>query len=243
MTEGRFVGATIQCPEVCSFGSFGSFGWVVRSGTEKEEAIEKRLKNARREMERSSDTSLFSHLIVNDDLETTYAKIKVPPPSCSNTHACTHAHTHTHTFICVCTYMYLYRDIFTHTHTFIHTYIHTHNLYIIHTCIPTYTLLIYIQTCKQTYIYTDKYTYTHTNMQTYMYTYIYVLYLMQRYKHSHNHTRMRHHPCCCLLWSQGILGLETDFTADADAGIPPPSHSPTLPPSHSWLGNVLTPDI
>ncbi|KAL3690523.1 hypothetical protein R1sor_016832 [Riccia sorocarpa] len=45
-------------------------------GTETEEQIEKRLKNARKEMERSSDTTLFDHLLVNDNIDVAYEELK-----------------------------------------------------------------------------------------------------------------------------------------------------------------------
>lgn len=45
-------------------------------GTETEAQIEKRLKNARAELERGKDTSLFNHTLVNDDLEACYVKLK-----------------------------------------------------------------------------------------------------------------------------------------------------------------------
>ena len=95
-----------------------SCGWAVRRGTEKEEAIEKRLKNARREMERSSDVSLFNHLIVNDDLETTYAKIKVAAPFRVHTRMRVHMRAHIHTC--------MYIQVFVHGHIYTHSHVHTH---------------------------------------------------------------------------------------------------------------------
>lgn len=124
-----------------------SRGWVVHRGTEKEEAIEKRLKNARREMERSSDASLFDHILVNDDLETTYAKMKVAPLFCSYTHACTHTWS----------YMYLYTNVFSHLLTFIHIYIYSY-IHIIH------------HAYMHTYLHTSRHTYIHTGIQAYVQT-------------------------------------------------------------------------
>jgi len=46
-------------------------------GTETEEQIQKRLRNARAELDQSNSPGLFDHLLVNDDLETCYEKLKV----------------------------------------------------------------------------------------------------------------------------------------------------------------------
>ncbi|KAL2610662.1 hypothetical protein R1flu_029235 [Riccia fluitans] len=45
-------------------------------GTETEEQIEKRLKNAKKEMERSADTTLFDHLLINDNIDVAYEELK-----------------------------------------------------------------------------------------------------------------------------------------------------------------------
>lgn len=45
-------------------------------GTESEEQIQKRLKNARAELEKGKDSSLFPNSIVNDDLDAAYHKLK-----------------------------------------------------------------------------------------------------------------------------------------------------------------------
>ncbi|KAK1627808.1 hypothetical protein QYE76_002123 [Lolium multiflorum] len=45
-------------------------------GTETEEQIQKRLKNARAELDQSNSPGLFDHLLVNDDLETCYENLK-----------------------------------------------------------------------------------------------------------------------------------------------------------------------
>jgi len=45
-------------------------------GTETEEQIQKRLRNARAELDQSNSPGLFDHLLVNDDLETCYEKLK-----------------------------------------------------------------------------------------------------------------------------------------------------------------------
>jgi guanylate kinase len=50
--------------------------WLYR-GTETEEQIQKRLKNARAELDQSNSPGLFDHLLVNDDLETCYENLKV----------------------------------------------------------------------------------------------------------------------------------------------------------------------
>ncbi|KAM0829992.1 hypothetical protein ACQ4PT_066512 [Festuca glaucescens] len=49
--------------------------WLYR-GTETEEQIQKRLKNARAELDQSNSPGLFDHLLVNDDLETCYENLK-----------------------------------------------------------------------------------------------------------------------------------------------------------------------
>ncbi|CAI5488169.1 unnamed protein product [Closterium sp. Naga37s-1] len=45
-------------------------------GTETEEQVEKRLGNARKEMEAGKDATLFNHTIINDNLDAAYAKLK-----------------------------------------------------------------------------------------------------------------------------------------------------------------------
>lgn len=45
-------------------------------GTETEEQVQKRLRNAREELEQGKSSGLFDHILVNDDLETCYAKLK-----------------------------------------------------------------------------------------------------------------------------------------------------------------------
>lgn len=45
-------------------------------GTETEEQIQKRLKNARSELEQRNSPGLFDHILVNDDLETCYKNLK-----------------------------------------------------------------------------------------------------------------------------------------------------------------------
>eukprot|EP00850_Spirogloea_muscicola_P010473 SM000062S19859 [mRNA] locus=s62:17894:24969:+ [translate_table: standard] len=46
-------------------------------GTETEAQIQKRLGNAKAEIEKGKDPSLFQHVLVNDDLESTYCKLKL----------------------------------------------------------------------------------------------------------------------------------------------------------------------
>ena len=58
----------------CSIYSL--LNWLYR-GTETEEQIQKRLRNARAELDQSNSPGLFDHLLVNDDLETCYEKLKV----------------------------------------------------------------------------------------------------------------------------------------------------------------------
>jgi guanylate kinase len=53
--------------------------WSYR-GTETEEQIQKRLRNARAELDQSNSPGLFDHLLVNDDLETCYENLKVIHP-------------------------------------------------------------------------------------------------------------------------------------------------------------------
>lgn len=49
----------------------------VYRGTEVEEQIQKRLRNAKAEMEQGKEPGLFDHILVNDDLEACYEKLKV----------------------------------------------------------------------------------------------------------------------------------------------------------------------
>lgn len=46
-------------------------------GTETEEQIQKRLRNAKAELEQGKQPGLFDHLLVNDDLDTCYESLKV----------------------------------------------------------------------------------------------------------------------------------------------------------------------
>lgn len=46
-------------------------------GTETEEQIQKRLRNARAEFDEGKSPGLFDHILVNDDLETCYENLKV----------------------------------------------------------------------------------------------------------------------------------------------------------------------
>lgn len=46
-------------------------------GTETEEQVQKRLRNARAELEQGKSSDLFDHILVNDDLETCYLSLKV----------------------------------------------------------------------------------------------------------------------------------------------------------------------
>ncbi|RWW43947.1 hypothetical protein BHE74_00050340 [Ensete ventricosum] len=47
-------------------------------GTETEEQVQKRLRNARAELDEGRSPGLFDHILVNDDLETCYENLKVP---------------------------------------------------------------------------------------------------------------------------------------------------------------------
>ena len=57
-------------------------------GTETEQQIQKRLQNAKAELEQAKSQGLFDHMLVNDDLETCYASLKVGshPPDCHSLH-------------------------------------------------------------------------------------------------------------------------------------------------------------
>ena len=55
---------------------YSLLNWLYR-GTETEEQIQKRLSNARAELDQSNSPGLFDHLLVNDDLETCYENLKV----------------------------------------------------------------------------------------------------------------------------------------------------------------------
>lgn len=46
-------------------------------GTETEEQIQKRLRNARAELEEGKTSGIFDHLLVNDEFESCYASFKV----------------------------------------------------------------------------------------------------------------------------------------------------------------------
>lgn len=48
-------------------------------GTETEEQIQKRLRNAKEELELGRSSGIFDHILVNDDLENCYARLKVTP--------------------------------------------------------------------------------------------------------------------------------------------------------------------
>lgn len=50
---------------------------ILNRATETEEQIQKRLRNARAELEQGKSSGLFDHILVNDDLETCYEKLKV----------------------------------------------------------------------------------------------------------------------------------------------------------------------
>lgn len=51
--------------------------FFVNRGTETEEQIQKRLRNAWAELEQRNSPGLFDHILVNDDLETCYENLKV----------------------------------------------------------------------------------------------------------------------------------------------------------------------
>ncbi len=46
-------------------------------GTESEEQIQKRLRNAKAELERAKDATLFDHILVNAKLDEAYESLKV----------------------------------------------------------------------------------------------------------------------------------------------------------------------
>lgn len=46
-------------------------------GTETEEQVQKRLRNAKAELEQGTSPGLFDHILVNDDLEKCYENLKV----------------------------------------------------------------------------------------------------------------------------------------------------------------------
>jgi len=46
-------------------------------GTETEEQVQKRLRNAKAELEQGRTSGLFDHILVNDDLGTCYQNLKV----------------------------------------------------------------------------------------------------------------------------------------------------------------------
>lgn len=50
---------------------------TVDRGTETEEQVQKRLRNAIAEVEQGKSSGLFDHILVNDNLETCYGALKV----------------------------------------------------------------------------------------------------------------------------------------------------------------------
>lgn len=50
---------------------------TIDRGTETEEQIQKRLRNALAELEQGKSSGLFDHILVNDNLEPCYANLKV----------------------------------------------------------------------------------------------------------------------------------------------------------------------
>ena len=46
-------------------------------GTETEEQVQKRLRNAKAELEQGNSPGLFDHILVNDNLEACYERLKV----------------------------------------------------------------------------------------------------------------------------------------------------------------------
>lgn len=50
---------------------------MVNRGTETEEQIQKRLRNAKAELEQGKSSGLFDHILVNNDLEACYEQLKV----------------------------------------------------------------------------------------------------------------------------------------------------------------------
>ena len=50
---------------------------ILLRATESEEQIQKRLRNARQELERAKDVSLFDHILVNAKVDTAYEQLKV----------------------------------------------------------------------------------------------------------------------------------------------------------------------
>lgn len=61
----------------CMFPCLNIHIYVLYRGTEIEEQIQKRLRNAKAEMEQGKESGLFDHILVNDDLEACYEKLKV----------------------------------------------------------------------------------------------------------------------------------------------------------------------
>ncbi|AQK40397.1 Guanylate kinase 1 [Zea mays] len=67
----------IKIEKDISEGKFLEFAHVHGNvGTETEEQIQKRLRNAQAELDQSNEPGLFHHLLVNDDLETCYENLK-----------------------------------------------------------------------------------------------------------------------------------------------------------------------
>lgn len=56
----------------------------MNSATEAEEQIQKRLRNARAELDEAKSPGLFDHVLVNDELELCYDNLKVLFPIHSN---------------------------------------------------------------------------------------------------------------------------------------------------------------
>lgn len=49
---------------------------MLERGTETEEQIQKRLRNAKNELEKGRDSGLFDHMLVNDDFDSCYESLK-----------------------------------------------------------------------------------------------------------------------------------------------------------------------
>lgn len=58
-------------------GGYGMFGPGWFRDTETEEQIQKRLKNAKKELERAKDPTLFDYILVNAELDQAYEELKV----------------------------------------------------------------------------------------------------------------------------------------------------------------------
>lgn len=75
--QGELKAAHLVFSHSHKFFHSGSNLNFVNRGTETEEQIQKRLRNAEAELEQGQSSGLFDHILVNDDLDKCYENLKV----------------------------------------------------------------------------------------------------------------------------------------------------------------------